>query len=82
MGCPPAWGLRAGLTTLHHHMSFITISQCSYMCFSLAEDMPGNFTWKHRIMCRNGTKVDFTSNLDDECFLTVVTGGEVCSIFT
>jgi len=32
-------------------------------------------------MCRNGTKVNITSNLDDECFLTVVTGGEVCSIF-
>jgi hypothetical protein len=52
------------------------------MCFSFAEDMPGDFTQKYRIMCRNGTKVDFTSNLDDECFLTVVTGGEVCCIFT
>ena len=51
------------------------------MCFSFAEDMPEDFTQKYRIMCRNGTKVDFTSNLDDECFLTVVTGGEVCSIF-
>jgi len=43
--------------------------------------MPGDFTQKYRIMCHNGTKVDFTSNLDDECFLTVVTGGEVCCIF-
>jgi len=51
------------------------------MCFSFAEDMPGDFTQKHKIMCHNGTKVDFTSNLDDVCFLTVVTGGEVCSIF-
>jgi len=49
----------------------------AYNLPTILEDMPGNFARKHRIMCRNGTKVDFTSNLDDECFLTVVTGGEV-----
>jgi hypothetical protein len=52
------------------------------MCFSFAEDMPGDFKEKYRIMCRNGTKVPLTTNPDDECALTVVTGGEVCCIFT
>jgi len=51
------------------------------VCLLFAENMPGDFTQNYRIMCHNGTKVDFTSNLDDECFLTVVTGGEVCCNF-
>jgi hypothetical protein len=52
------------------------------MCFSFAEDMPGDFKNNYTIMCRNGSKVPLTTNPDDECALTVVTGGEVCCIFT
>lgn len=48
-----------------------------------AEDkmLPEDFAQKYRIMCRNGTKVPLTAIPDDECALTVVTGGEVCCLF-
>jgi hypothetical protein len=39
----------------------------------LSED----FSQKHRIMCRNGTKIPLTAIPDGNCALTTVTGGEV-----
>uniref|UniRef100_A0A1V1FVP3 Transferrin n=1 Tax=Reticulitermes speratus TaxID=60591 RepID=A0A1V1FVP3_9NEOP len=43
----------------------------------ILQDMPGDFKNNYTIMCRNGSKVPLTTNPDDECALTVVTGGEV-----
>lgn len=40
---------------------------------SLSED----FSQKHRIMCRNGTRIPLTAIPHDDCALTVVTGGEL-----
>jgi hypothetical protein len=52
------------------------------MHFSFAEEMPEDFQQKYRIMCRNGTKVPLIETPNDECALIVVSGGEVCSMFT
>ncbi|XP_023702875.1 transferrin isoform X2 [Cryptotermes secundus] len=40
---------------------------------SLSED----FSQKHSIVCHNGTKIPLTAIPDDNCALTVVTGGEL-----
>jgi hypothetical protein len=40
---------------------------------SLSED----FSQKHRIMCRDGTRIPLTAIPPDDCALIVVTGGEV-----
>jgi hypothetical protein len=50
--------------------------------FAEDEMLPQDFTEKYKIMCRNGTKVPLTAVPDDECALTVVTGGEVCCLLT
>jgi hypothetical protein len=48
--------------------------------FADDESLSEDFSQKHRLMCRNGTKVPLTAMPDDNCALTVVTGGEVSCI--
>jgi hypothetical protein len=45
--------------------------------FAGDKSLSKDFLQKHTIMCRNGTKIPLTAIPDDNCALTVVTGGEV-----